>query len=73
MGPSVHAVYFSPTGSSRAMAQAVASGMAQELALPHAEDWDWTFPEGRSQEYPVKAGDVLVFAFPVYAGRIPQL
>lgn len=73
MAASVHAVYFSPTGSSRAMAQEVASVMAQDLALSHAEDWDWTFPEGRAAAYPVNAGDVLVFAFPVYAGRVPQL
>ena len=73
MSTSVHAVYFSPTGSSRAMAQEVASVLAQELAFTHAEDWDWTFPAGRAAAYPVKAGDVLVFAFPVYAGRVPQL
>ena len=48
MSTSVHAVYFSPTGSSRAMAQEAASVLAQELALTHAEDWDWTFPGGRA-------------------------
>ena len=73
MGASVHAVYFSPTGSSRTMAQEVASVLAQKLSLPHAEDWDWTFPEGRAAANTVSAGDVLVFAFPVYGGRIPQL
>lgn len=69
----IHAVYFSPTGSSRALAQEAASVLAQQLSQPHAEDWDWTFPEGRAAAYPVSAGDVLVFAFPVYAGRVPQL
>ena len=73
MAASVHAVYFSPTGSSRAMAQEVASVLAQKLSLTHAEDWDWTFPEGRTAAYNVSAGDVLVFAFPVYGGRVPQL
>lgn len=73
MAASVHAVYFSPTGSSRTMAQEVARGLAQNLALTPAEDWDWTFPEGRAAAYTVSAGDVLVFAFPVYGGRIPQL
>ena len=73
MAANVHAVYFSPTGSSRAMAQEVASVLAQDMSLTHAEDWDWTFPEARAAAYNVGAGDVLVFAFPVYAGRIPQL
>ena len=73
MAASVHAVYFSPTGSSRTMAQEVASVLAQKLSLAHAADWDWTFPEARAAAYNVGAGDVLIFAFPVYGGRIPQL
>lgn len=73
MAASVHAVYFSPTGSSRTIAQEAASVLAQNLSLTHAEDWDWTFPEGRAAAYTVSAGDVLVFAFPVYAGRVPRL
>ena len=73
MAASVHAVYFSPTGSSRTIAQEAASVLAQNLSMTHAEDWDWTFPEGRAAAYTVSAGDVLVFAFPVYAGRVPRL
>jgi len=73
MSANIHAVFFSPTGSSRRMAQKVASGMAQKLPLTCADDWDWTFPEGRAANHRVSLGDVLVFAFPVYAGRIPQL
>lgn len=73
MSASVHTVYFSPTGSSRKMAQQVANVLAQQLGLAHAEDWDWTFPEGRAATRSVGVEDVLVFAFPVYAGRIPQL
>ena len=73
MAASIHAVYFSPTGSSRTIAQEAASVLAQNLSLTHAEDWDWTFPEGRAAAYTVSAGDVLVFAFPVYAGRVPRL
>lgn len=73
MSASVYAVFFSPTGSSRTLAQAAANVLAHELALPRAEDWEWTFPEGRAATRGVNAGDVLVFAFPVYAGRVPQL
>lgn len=81
MGASIHTVYFSPTGSSRDMARKVASVLAQELAqeltqkldVTRAGDWDWTFPEGRAASHSVGPDDVLVFAFPVYAGRIPRL
>lgn len=73
MSASVHTVFFSPTGSSRAMAQHTASVLAQELGLTRAGDWDWTFPEGRAAAHSVGPEDVLVFAFPVYAGRVPQL
>ena len=73
MSASVHTVFFSPTGSSRAMAQQVASVLAKQLGLNHARDRDWTFPEGRAAAHSVGPEDVLVFAFPVYAGRVPQL
>ncbi|WP_374291425.1 4Fe-4S binding protein [Desulfovibrio desulfuricans] len=73
MSASVYAVFFSPTGSSRTMAQELADIVSRELSLPRAQDWDWTFPEGRAASLNIAAGDVLVFAFPVYAGRIPVL
>ena len=77
MTPSLHPVFFSPTGSSRKMAQETARALAQELAqnmaLARGNDWNWTFPEGRAAAHTLGAEDVLVFAFPVYAGRIPPL
>ena len=77
MTPSLHTVFFSPTGSSRKMAQETARALAQELAqnmaLARGNDWNWTFPEGRAAAHTLGPEDVLVFAFPVYAGRIPQV
>ena len=77
MTPSLHTVFFSPTGSSRGIAQGVARVLAQELAqnmaLARGNDWNWTFPEGRAAAHTLGPEDVLVFAFPVYAGRIPQV
>lgn len=77
MTPSLHTVFFSPTGSSRGIAQEVARVLAQELAknmaLARGDNWDWTFPEGRAATHTLGPEDVLVFAFPVYAGRIPPL
>lgn len=77
MTPSLHTVFFSPTGSSRNMAQetarVLAQDLAQNMALARDDDWDWTFPEGRAAAHTLGPEDVLVFAFPVYAGRIPPL
>ena len=77
MTPSLHTVFFSPTGSSRNIAQETARVLAQDLAqntaLARDDDWDWTFPEGRAAAHTLGPEDVLVFAFPVYAGRIPPL
>ena len=77
MTPRLHTVFFSPTGSSRSMAQETARVLEQELTqnmpLVRGDDWDWTFPEGRAAAHTLGAEDVLVFAFPVYAGRIPQV
>lgn len=59
------------------MAQETARVLEQELTqnmpLARGDDWDWTFPEGRAAARTLGAEDVLVFAFPVYAGRIPPL
>ena len=77
MTPSLHTVFFSPTGSSRNIAQETARVLAQELAqnmaLARGNYWNWTFPEGRATAHTLGPEDVLVFAFPVYAGRIPQV
>lgn len=74
---SLHTVFFSPTGSSRRIAQETARVLEQELAqnmaLARDDDWDWTFPEGRAAARTPGPEDVLLFAFPVYAGRIPQV
>lgn len=73
MSRCIRAAFFSPTGSSRALGLAAAATLACELTEPCGESWDWTFPEGREAAHACGAEDVFVFAFPVYAGRIPQL
>lgn len=54
-------------------ARVLAQDLAQNMALARDDDWDWTFPEGRAAAHTLGPEDVLVFAFPVYAGRIPPL
>lgn len=68
----IRTVYFSPTGSARAVTSAVAGELAALSGKKTAES-DWTFPNGRGKESFCSAEDVLVFGFPVYAGRVPEV
>ena len=64
-------VVFSPTGGSLKIVEKVAEGMGKG---PGAEVsmLDLTQPEGRAgAALSCEEGDVLLFAFPVYTGRIP--
>lgn len=56
------AVYFSPGGSTKAVAVAVASGIGE------CREYDFT---SRTQELDFAPGSVAVFAAPVFGGRIP--
>ncbi len=56
--------YFSPTGSCKAIAQAV--------ALPHDELLDLTAPDSRAKIPIFSPTDECVFVFPVYNGAIPE-
>ena len=72
MPPIVRAVYFSPTHTTKTIAEEVANALAAALAAS-VEVVDLTLPEHRPTDVSCEAGDVLVFGFPVYAGRVPAL
>ena len=63
----VQIVYFSPTGTTRAIAEAIARGVAADAA----EIVDITRPDGRRRPLRVAEGTLLVLAAPVYGGRVP--
>lgn len=65
-GP-VHLVYFSPTGTTKKIVEAIASGFgAREI-----QRYDVTLP-GSALETVLKDG-VAVIGIPVYAGRVPEV
>ena len=67
----VQCVYFSPCGSVKAYATAVAEAAAQALAVPlHVADL--TLPAARQVPLLFSADTLTVAAFPVYAGRLPN-
>ena len=72
MSRRIHAAVFSPTGSSKRMALLLAEGMAKALQAG-VELHDWTLPAGRERPVRLAGGDVLVFGFPVYGGRVPEI
>ncbi len=76
MTPRLHTVFFSPTGSSRSMAQETARVLEQELTqhmpLARGVDCDWTFPEGRAAAHTLGAEDVLVLPFRSMPGVFPH-
>lgn len=68
----VRAVYFSPTHTTKAIVREVASALSAPLSAT-IETTDLTLPRQRPTDVLCNADDVLVFGFPVYAGRVPVL
>ncbi|MEJ2617506.1 MAG: hypothetical protein P8Z35_21310, partial [Ignavibacteriaceae bacterium] len=61
--------YFSPTGTTRSIVQAVARGINQKNAV----QIDVTKPNVRKKQLQTLKNDLLIVAVPVYIGRVPAL
>lgn len=68
----VRAAYFSPTGTSKRVALALATRLAERLQCP-MDTLDMTRPAQRASALTFAPTDLVVFAVPVYAGRVPNL
>ncbi len=66
---SLKIVYFSPTGTTKAVVQAVARGINQS----NIEFVDITKPDARKRQLVTSENELLVVAVPVYMGRVPAL
>jgi len=64
---SVKLVTFSPTGTSRSVASAIADG----LGMSTVNTLDITAPEAREKPLRMSEQELLVIAVPVYMGRVP--
>jgi ferredoxin len=62
----IRLVYFSPTGTSKRMAEAVARSLG-----PGFERVDLTSPDAEAKEHSFKSDELAVIAVPVYGGRLP--
>lgn len=65
-------MYFSPTGASRKISEAIAGGIAGAGEF-RFQTVDLTRPMAREKQYEFDAGDILVFGYPVYGGRVPTV
>ncbi len=66
---SVKLVYFSPTGTSKAVVQGIARGINPRIV----EFIDITLPEAREQPLVCYEDELLIVAVPVYMGRVPAV
>jgi ferredoxin len=62
-------VYFSPTGTTKAVVRGIARGIDQS----NVEYIDITRPDARRQTMQISENELLVIAVPVYMGRVPAL
>jgi ferredoxin len=67
--PSLKLVYFSPTGTTKAVVQEIARGINHR----NVECIDITRPDARKQPLQASESDLLVVGVPVYMGRVPAL
>jgi flavodoxin len=66
---SLKLAYFSPTGTTKIIAQHIARG----INLSRVDSIDITSPEARSSALKTSETDLLVVTLPVYIGRIPAI
>ena len=67
----IWAVTFSPTGGTALVAQEIAGQIAEHLSVPWETD-DFTLPESRRETRKFRSSELVIFAVPTYAGRIPN-
>jgi ferredoxin len=66
---SVKMVYFSPTGTTKAVVEGIARGMGTATR----EYLDITTPEARKEPLVTRENELLIIGVPVYMGRVPEL
>ena len=67
----IKAVFFSPTGNTKRMAEQLAAQLSQKLNVPVETD-DFTLPAAHVDTRTYSSEDLVIFGVPTYAGRIPN-
>lgn len=67
----IYAVYFSPTGGTQKIIEALSNDLSQLLHIPF-QKIDLTILTNRQTRYDFDSNSLVILAIPVYAGRIPN-
>lgn len=73
MNKAIKTFYFSATGTTKKIAQAVAGELARRFGGQSVVHVDFTLPEGRKEPASFSGQDIVVAGIPVYAGRVPNV
>ena len=65
-------IYFSPTGTTEKVVQAVSAALADDLDAK-SFIYDFTLPQARTSFPQLAPTDLVLFGCPTYAGRLPNL
>lgn len=68
----IHAVYFTGTGTTQKVVRLLCQTLAEALGLP-TEEHDFSLPAAREVSLAFCPQDLVVCGVPVYAGRVPNL
>ena len=68
----VVASYFSATGTTKTVVEAMANTVAETIGVP-CEVRSFTLPAGRKEPLTFVAGELVFLGTPVYAGRVPNV
>ncbi len=69
---SIHSLYFSATGTTKAVVNAIGAQLEREFGLP-VEKHCFNLPAARQKDYYFGPGSLVICALPTYAGRLPNL
>ena len=67
----IAAVYYSATGNTKRVILTLGKQLSRLLDAP-LEEFDYTLPASRNKHYSFSSDDLVLFATPVYAGRVPN-
>lgn len=67
----INLCYFSPTGSTKRIIRMVSDRLFKKMGVPVTEI-DFTLPQSRKEPHSFGPDELVVFAMPTYAGRLPN-